>query len=402
MQVTVEHAIAGGKRCRLVADTFRHWRQGMVDQVRLAASGLHNLRVAARACKKEPARLTITPPQQPTTIQSNISIRFRLAFLAWLALGTSVAVSGADPPPAAPVPILMQLDWKTNAQFAGLLLAKEKGYYAQAGLDVRIRPAGEDGVSVIKTVLDTPNAIGSAESSELLEARGKGAPIKAVATMFQGSPMALLSLEKTKITEVKDLLGKRIGMHGEANGHRVLSVAFADAGIHDPPYELKEIGYEMEELKSGAVDVAQGYTIDELVSLRTVGIPVRAMPMADHGYHAYSQVFCVSEEFLRRDPASIQHFLEASFRGWREAFADPEAAARMIVEKYQPGTDLKYETESLREIARLATRESPNIGQMSMASWEASAEMFRRFKFVESPAAASDLVNMTLLRAIYP
>ena len=48
-RVTVEHAIAGVKRCRIVADTFRNWRQGMVDQVMLAASGLHNLRVAARA-----------------------------------------------------------------------------------------------------------------------------------------------------------------------------------------------------------------------------------------------------------------------------------------------------------------------------------------------------------------
>ena len=49
VRVTVEHAIAGVKRCRLVADTFRNWREGMVDEVMLAASGLHNLRVAARA-----------------------------------------------------------------------------------------------------------------------------------------------------------------------------------------------------------------------------------------------------------------------------------------------------------------------------------------------------------------
>ena len=49
VRVTVEHAIAGVKRCRVVADTFRHGRPGMVDQVMLAASGLHNLRVAARA-----------------------------------------------------------------------------------------------------------------------------------------------------------------------------------------------------------------------------------------------------------------------------------------------------------------------------------------------------------------
>ena len=49
VRVTVEHAIAGIKRCRVVADTFRNWRQGMVDEVMLAASGLHNLRVSARA-----------------------------------------------------------------------------------------------------------------------------------------------------------------------------------------------------------------------------------------------------------------------------------------------------------------------------------------------------------------
>ena len=49
VRVTVEHAIAGIKRCRVVADTFRNWRAGMADQVMLAASGLHNLRVAARA-----------------------------------------------------------------------------------------------------------------------------------------------------------------------------------------------------------------------------------------------------------------------------------------------------------------------------------------------------------------
>ena len=49
VRVSVEHAIAGVKRCRVVADTFRNWRAGMVDQVMLAAAGLHNLRVTARA-----------------------------------------------------------------------------------------------------------------------------------------------------------------------------------------------------------------------------------------------------------------------------------------------------------------------------------------------------------------
>ena len=48
VRVSVEHTIAGVKRCRIVADTFRCWRHGLVDQAMLAASGLHNLRVLTR------------------------------------------------------------------------------------------------------------------------------------------------------------------------------------------------------------------------------------------------------------------------------------------------------------------------------------------------------------------
>ena len=48
MRVGVEHAICGVKRCRIVADTFRCWRKGLVDEVMLAASGLQNLRVLTR------------------------------------------------------------------------------------------------------------------------------------------------------------------------------------------------------------------------------------------------------------------------------------------------------------------------------------------------------------------
>ena len=49
VRVGVEHAIAGVKRCRIVSDTFRNLRAGFVDEAMVIASGLHNLRVAARA-----------------------------------------------------------------------------------------------------------------------------------------------------------------------------------------------------------------------------------------------------------------------------------------------------------------------------------------------------------------
>ena len=70
MRVTVEHAIAGIKRGHIVADLFRNRRQGFVDEVMLAASGLHNLRVATRTAQNYPAKHETTcqtlPPRKST------------------------------------------------------------------------------------------------------------------------------------------------------------------------------------------------------------------------------------------------------------------------------------------------------------------------------------------------
>src|ERR1700720_1150887 len=40
--------------------------------------------------------------------------------------------------------LTLQLKWVTQAQFAGYYVAKDKGFYKDAGLDVDIKPGGPD------------------------------------------------------------------------------------------------------------------------------------------------------------------------------------------------------------------------------------------------------------------
>lgn len=54
VRVGVERAIAGIKRCRIVADAFRGLREGMNDAVMAGACGLHNLRCTMRATATNP------------------------------------------------------------------------------------------------------------------------------------------------------------------------------------------------------------------------------------------------------------------------------------------------------------------------------------------------------------
>jgi len=296
-------------------------------------------------------------------------------------------------------PMTMELDWKPNVQFAGILLAQEKGWYDEAGLEVTI-PKFDTEKDIVARVAASDNTIGSSESGVLLRERHKGAKIKAIGTMFQGSPLSFISLKTSNLTKVADLNGKKIGLHSDTP--KVLEVIFNYNKITDYQVYPVIVGYQMEELKTGKVDAAQGYLIDEAVMLQTQGVEINVIPVVENGYSAYSQTFFVSEDFIAKHPGQIKKFLEVTFRGWREAFAHPEATAKLVIEKFYPEGTLAYQTESLRKIEKLMTLENPEIGQMRRETWQASIDMFLLYKIGETPKTADEILDFQFLNAIYP
>ena len=226
-----------------------------------------------------------------------------------------VASAAAGPMPLVPVDV--QLDWKANAQFAGLLLARENGWYAEAGLDVAIHP-NDFKRPYLDVVASSDHTIGSSESRSLVAARGRGVPVRAVATIFQGSPIVLLSKRARGINTVRDLQGKTIGIH-RAEDVGMLNVIFARAGIAAPNFQWKKVGFDLQEFLADQVDAVQGYSVSELVQLRRAGVEVNALTLADHGWVDYSQVLFTSDAFLQSKPDAVGKFLAVTFRGWQAA-----------------------------------------------------------------------------------
>src|SRR5258707_13306489 len=110
-----------------------------------------------------------------------------LALAAGMTVGLScVAAQAADK-------VTIQLKWVSQAQFAGYFVAKEKGFYKDAGLDVTIKPAGPDVAppQVIagggaEVVVDwKPSALGSRE---------KGGPLVNISQQLQKSRLDLSCL----------------------------------------------------------------------------------------------------------------------------------------------------------------------------------------------------------------
>ena len=293
--------------------------------------------------------------------------------------------------------IFMQLDWKPNAQFAGLLVASEKGYYQEAGLAVKILPVDSEMDTVGRVVLGD-QWIGCAESHVLLAAKAKDAPIKAFGTMIQQSPFALFSLKKSGITTVKEMKGRVVGLH--ADGDKAIDVVLGTNGLQRSDVIIKKIGYGLDPLLNGECEIMQGYLVDEVVACEQRGIEINIIPMSDHGYTAYGQVYFCNEKFLAAKPDLVRRFLQASNRGWAEAVRDPQGTAKMIVEKYLPQEDVAYQEASLRRLIPALTAEDSRLGWMKAATWEEASRMFGKYRIVDRYVSPGELVTYEVLQAL--
>src|SRR5262245_48489777 len=114
--------------------------------------------------------------------------------------------------PAAPLragalqPVTLQLNWKHRFQFAGYYAAIEKGYYRDAGFEVRLQEA-QEGRDPIEAVLSGGADYGVG-ASELALRRGQGQPVVVIATFLQHSPLVLIATGRSGAS-VHELAGKK-------------------------------------------------------------------------------------------------------------------------------------------------------------------------------------------------
>ena len=331
-----------------------------------------------------PGLFELTPPERGylKPIPGRI---YLIAFVCWTALLRA----------SAPFPIFFQFDWHPNAQFAGLLLAEHRGWYRDAGLDVTFVGL-EKGAATVDQVVSGTNWLGCAESSVLVSARAEGAPIRAIGTMLQAGPMALISLKSNGITTLNDLIGKKMGIRPEGLG--ALDIVLRHDGLKLEQFTIINKDQTFEQLIDGSCEAIQGYLIDEAVELETKGIPIQTIPYYEHGYPSYSQVYFTTETMLKEHRRELRKFMEVSRRGWQAALLSPDEAAQLVVNHFAPTLDPVYQRRSLMSIARLATLETgfEGIGQMSPKTWARILQTIYDKGVIQKPLEVTDIADFSV------
>ena len=107
--------------------------------------------------------------------------------------------------------VSLQLQWVTQAQFAGYYVALEKGWYREAGIDLTIKPGGPDIVPV-DTVASGTADFGTTLLADLAVAIEKSKPVISIGQIQQKNGLVLVTRKSSKINHPKDFVGRQVGV----------------------------------------------------------------------------------------------------------------------------------------------------------------------------------------------
>nr|WP_316614507.1 ABC transporter substrate-binding protein [uncultured Ruminococcus sp.] len=285
---------------------------------------------------------------------------------------TEAAAATADS--ANKTKISFVLDWTPNTNHTGLYVAKEKGYFDEAGLDIEIVQPPEDGAEML--VGSGKAQFGVSFQDYLPPAlSGEGAiPITAVAALVQHNTSGIISLKGKGIDRPKGLEGKKYATWDLPIEKATLKKVVEDDGGDFSKVEMipSTVTDEVSALQSGTVDAIWVYygwagIATEQAKLDT---DFFAFKDIDPVFDYYSPVVIGNNDWIAKNPDATKAFLAALKKGYEYAIDDPDGAADILL-KNAPELNAEQVKASQKYLSKEYKSDVTRWGYIDPARWSA-------------------------------
>lgn len=302
------------------------------------------------------------------------------------AAATDTTAAGGDTGSGDLTKVKLQLQWFTQAQFAGYFAALDQGFYEDVGLDVEILEGGVDIVPA--TVLDS----GAADFAISWVPRGlvpreEGLNITNIAQVFQRSATLQVSFADAGIANPADLAGKTVGNWGFGNEFELLAGLRSSGLDPDSDVTLVQQQFDMLALISGDIDAAQAMIYNEYAQVLETINPdtgelyqpedLTVIDWNDVGTAMLQDAIWADADKLDSDAeykTTAVAFVQASLRGW--AFCRDEFDACVdIVLAAGPTLGESHQAWQLNEINNLIWPSPGGVGSMDSELWDQTVDV---------------------------
>jgi len=254
----------------------------------------------------------------------------RQALLLTLASGLPL-IAGLSRVFAATPKVTVALDWTVNTNHIGLFVARDKGFYREAGLEVDILPYSDTGAGTL--VANRVADFGINGTISLFTQKTAGADLKAVYAVVQSETgRVVFNAAHGEIKSPKDLDGLTYGGFGSAWENALISTIIRrDGGKGN--FETVTLGTSAyDALANGSVDFTLEVSTWEGVEAELKGIKQRSFVYADYGVpDEHTTLISSSEAYLQANPALAAAFIRATRRGYQFTVDHPAEAVALLI-----------------------------------------------------------------------
>lgn len=261
---------------------------------------------------------------------------FRPALAALLLLAVpAVSACGDDDDDEELEQVTLMLNWTPNTHHNGIYVAKEKGWYEDAGLDVRII---EPGQNVVEQAVASGSAqFGVSIQEGVIPARAEGLPVVSIGTVIQHNDSSLFSLASENISRPRDLEGKKYGGYGGPLEDALIRELVACDGGDPDKVEFVEVGnvdyvVGMEQDRFDFAWVFESWDVMRAREVLDADVDsIKFVDYLDCIPDWYTPLFITTESMIDERPETVRKFMEATARGYEFAIENPEEAGEALL-----------------------------------------------------------------------
>jgi len=268
-----------------------------------------------------------------TAVQSapgrrEVVVKSRSKLVAAVVLAIIAVLSGLPAQAQQRDKTVLLLNFYLYSEHAPFFLGKERGYFAEQGIDLDIQEGRGSGPTVQAVAAGTAT-FGYADFGTIVKAAAQGAPVVTIGVLLQKSPMAVIGLAERNVKKPADLKGKTVALTPGDSLSQIWPLFLRKTGLNDADVKIVsgDIQTKLNAVINGQADFMLGYLMDQSMRIENATKkPTTVIPFSDYGVNLIATSILVSKDTIATKADLVRRFMAAATRSVEDAEKDPAAA----------------------------------------------------------------------------
>jgi NitT/TauT family transport system substrate-binding protein len=296
--------------------------------------------------------------------------------------------------------VQFRLNWVPGAEYAPFYLGKEKGFFAEQGIDIEILP-GEGSTVAAKLVGNRSAEFGLAGADVVLISNSRDLPLVAIGIMTQELPGGIIFPADSGIKKLTDLYGKKLGVQLKSATEKQWRAVAKIANLDEK--KITEVPADRaiaQLIANKTIEAGVAFYFNDGLKLVAEGIPMSWIPFSESGLNFYADALITHPDLIKENPDLVRRFGRAFVKSWTYAIANEKETLDSFL-RQNPTIDAKYSGLKLPVVLKMgqsAETKQHGFGYSTKERWEEMQKMLISMGLMPNSVDVSKIATNEFLK----